>query len=207
MNLVQPVNLGEWRAAVEKALPDIARTWGGDMEIYKRIVDVRTRALQRAIGVAEEWLCIVCLVAIAAILNLQILDRYVMDDPMIWPEEIARCLMIWVAWIGTAAVTRRGAHIGFDLLFSRLTGPVRIAYDTLIDILTGGFFMFLAIQGWKLAIVTADLTMAATELPTSLIVWPLVIGAGLSVFHCIVRVVTRLTGTAELTPAPLRELV
>ena len=41
MGMVQPVNLGEWRAAVEKALPDIARTWGGDMEIYKRIADTR----------------------------------------------------------------------------------------------------------------------------------------------------------------------
>ena len=41
MSLVQPVNLGEWRAAVDKALPDIAKTWGGDLELYKRIVDVK----------------------------------------------------------------------------------------------------------------------------------------------------------------------
>ena len=163
--------------------------------------------LSRAIGVVEEWLCILCLVAIAVILNMQIVDRYVMDDPMIWPEEIARCLMIWVAWIGAGAVTRRGAHIGFDLLFSRLTGPGRVAYDTLIDILTGGFFVFLAIQGFKLAVITEDLTMAATELPTSLIVWPLVIGSGLSVFHCIVRIVARLTGSANVPSAPMREIV
>lgn len=41
MTIVRPANLDEWRAAVDKALPDIARTWGGDMELYRRIVGVR----------------------------------------------------------------------------------------------------------------------------------------------------------------------
>lgn len=41
MSVVTPADLGEWRAAVDKALPDIARTWGGDMDLYRRIVAVR----------------------------------------------------------------------------------------------------------------------------------------------------------------------
>jgi len=162
--------------------------------------------LLKIIGWAEEWLCILCLIAIAVILNMQILDRYVMDDPMIWPEEIARCLMIWIAWIGMAAVTRRGSHIGFDLLFSRLSPAARRVYETCIDFGTGAFFVFLAAQGFLLARITADLTMAATELPTSLIVWPMAIGAALSVLHCIVRIVARFNGAA-LEAQVRRELV
>lgn len=160
----------------------------------------------RAIGWAEEWLCILCLIAIAVILNMQILDRYVMDDPMIWPEEIARCLMIWVAWIGMSAVTRRGSHIGFDLLFSRLSPAARRIYETAIDFGTGAFFVFLAVQGYFLARVTADLTMAATELPTSLIIWPMVIGGALSVVHSIVRILARFRGKA-MAAQVRRELV
>ena len=160
----------------------------------------------RIVGVAEEWTCILCLAAIAAILNMQILDRYLLDDPMIWPEEIARCLMIWIAWIGTAAVTRRGSHIGFDLLFARLPSRWRPVYDTAIDIAMGGFFVFLAIQGWLLADVTADLTMAATELPMALIVWPLAIGSGLSAMHCLVRTTFRLRGQSQAL-ATRREIV
>lgn len=160
----------------------------------------------RLIGWAEEWLCILCLIGIAVILNMQIIERYVVDNPMIWPEEIARCLMIWIAWIGMAAVTRRGSHIGFDLLFSRLPPRVRRVYDTLVDVAMGVFFIFLAVQGYLLARITADLTMAATELPTSLIVWPLVIGSVLSTLHCIVRIVQRLTGV-DFAPQVHRELV
>ena len=163
-------------------------------------------AVLRVIGWAEEWLCILCLIAIAVILNMQIIDRYVMADPMIWPEEIARCLMIWIAWIGMAAVTRRGSHIGFDLLFSRLAPTARAIYDTFIDFATGAFFTFLAVQGFLLARLTADLTMAATELPTSLIIWPAVIGGGLSAFHCIVRIVARFSGES-FAPQVRRELV
>ncbi|MEJ1159164.1 TRAP transporter substrate-binding protein [Prosthecomicrobium sp. N25] len=39
MTLVTPTDLPAWRAAAEKAIPSIASTWGGDVELYARIRD------------------------------------------------------------------------------------------------------------------------------------------------------------------------
>ena len=75
--------------------------------------------LQRALRVAgavEEGLAMLFLAGIAVVINLQVVSRYVMDDPFIWPEEISRILMVWASWWGAAAVTRRGLHIRFDML-------------------------------------------------------------------------------------------
>ena len=88
----------------------------------------------------------------------------------------------------------------------RLPPAARRVYDTLIDVLTGAFFLFLAAQGFLLARITADLTMAATELPTSLIVWPVVIGGALSAMHCVIRIAARFSGET-FEPQVRRELV
>lgn len=39
MSLVTPTDLPAWRAAAEKAIPALASTWGGDVELYARIRD------------------------------------------------------------------------------------------------------------------------------------------------------------------------
>jgi TRAP-type C4-dicarboxylate transport system permease small subunit len=151
----------------------------------------RAHRIAEIVGWVEEALCMGFLVAIAVVINLQVVSRYVMDDPFIWPEEVSRMLMIWATWTGAAAVTRRGLHIRFDMLLSSLPPGVARINETAIDLLAGALFLFLAYQGVLLTDVTSSLTMAATELPTSLLVWPLAAGSALGAFHSALRIMTR----------------
>ena len=64
-------------------------------------------ALHRATCVAAIGL----LAAIFVILILQIAFRYVLNAPLVWPEEAARYLYIWVCYLGAAVALRRGSHI------------------------------------------------------------------------------------------------
>ena len=42
MTVVTPTDLPAWRqAAAERAIPDLARVWGGDANLYASIVNVR----------------------------------------------------------------------------------------------------------------------------------------------------------------------
>jgi len=150
--------------------------------------------LQRALrlaGAVEEGLAMLFIVGIAAVINLQVVSRYVMDDPFIWPEEVSRILMVWAAWWGAAAVTRRGLHIRFDMLLLYVAPVVAALLETAVDLLSGAFFVFLAYQAWVLIGVTAGLEMAATELPTSLLVWPVLAGSALAAIHSGLRAASR----------------
>ncbi|MBL8838817.1 MAG: TRAP transporter small permease subunit [Alphaproteobacteria bacterium] len=145
-------------------------------------------------GAVEEGLAMLFLVGIAAVINLQVVSRYVMDDPFIWPEEISRILMVWGAWWGVAAVTRRGLHIRFDMMLAHLGAGAVAVLESAVDLASGAFFVFLGYQAYRLIGVTAGLEMAATELPTSILVWPVLFGSALAAVHSALRVITRHAG-------------
>jgi len=50
--------------------------------------------------------------------------RYAFNQPIGWSEEISTYLMIWAAFLGAAYTLKEDAHIGVDLLLSKL--PERI---------------------------------------------------------------------------------
>lgn len=51
--------------------------------------------------------------------------RYAFNQPIGWSEEISTYLMIWAAFLGAAYALKEDAHIGVDLLLSRLPERVK----------------------------------------------------------------------------------
>jgi len=56
----------------------------------------------------------------ALIVNLQVLARYAFDKPFIWPEEVSRMVLIWMTFLGAAALIRRGGDIAVDTFIDML---------------------------------------------------------------------------------------
>lgn len=75
-------------------------------------------------------------VAIAAILLLQVIGRYVLEYPFTWPEEMAGFLFVWVIFLGALSAYRGGHMIGIsifvDKLPARWTAAVRLATNLVV---------------------------------------------------------------------------
>ena len=134
-------------------------------------------------------MAIALVIAIAVILNLQVFCRYLLDAPLIWPEEIARLSLIWLTYIACAAVAARGGHIAVDMLVTRLAGGARRALVAAIDAVLAVVFAGLGWLGWRLAQSLGGMETAATEIPMAWLAAPLALGCGLSAFHAAARVV------------------
>ncbi len=154
------------------------------------------QGLQSLIGTLEEWLVIVLVAAMAVIINLQIVARYLFDAPYIWPEEVSRLLLVWMSFIGAAALMRRGGDIAVDTFTALMPARARRVAFIVRDVLMIGVFSLVAVQGFHLAQAVATMPLVATEWPTSLLAWPLVLGGGLIAFHTL----TRLLGHFCLAP-------
>lgn len=50
----------------------------------------------------------------------QIVCRYGFDEPLVWSEEAARYLFVWVALLGWTVAARRGSHIAITGVVDRL---------------------------------------------------------------------------------------
>jgi TRAP-type C4-dicarboxylate transport system permease small subunit len=68
-----------------------------------------------------EGLALAGLIAImTAIVFAQVVFRYLLAIPLVWSEELARYLFVWVTMIGSAMAVRQGLHYGLDILVKPL---------------------------------------------------------------------------------------
>jgi TRAP-type C4-dicarboxylate transport system permease small subunit len=82
----------------------------------------RYRRWMQRIYLACVSLSGVALVAITLMIPFGVFMRYVMNDPLQWPEPAAVVLMVFFSFIGGAAVYRANAQIAVEALV-RAVGP------------------------------------------------------------------------------------
>lgn len=74
------------------------------------------KALNQKLANVLKWL----LVGIFVLLVLDVLwgvtSRYLLGNQAPWSEELARLLMVWLALLGAALVSREDKHLGLDML-------------------------------------------------------------------------------------------
>jgi len=69
--------------------------------------------IQLAAGRQLAWICVALMVA--AIL-LQVFCRYILNNALPWPEEVARALMIWMMALVAGSGYRWGSFVAIDLI-------------------------------------------------------------------------------------------
>jgi TRAP-type C4-dicarboxylate transport system permease small subunit len=83
----------------------------------------------------EDWLGVAALFATLVVMSTQIFLRYVLNDSLIWSEELSRYLLIAIAFLGCATGVRKRCHIRIDVIDMILSEPVRRALSVAIDLL------------------------------------------------------------------------
>jgi TRAP-type C4-dicarboxylate transport system permease small subunit len=58
-------------------------------------------------------------------MTTQVFCRYVLNNPLLWPEELARLSMVWLCFIGGSIALKKGLHVSFTLIVDRLSVTVR----------------------------------------------------------------------------------
>lgn len=106
------------------------------------------------------------------------LGRYVFGTTFVWAEEIIRLLFVWSTFISITTGFVRSEHIGFDGL-AKKEGALNVIYRAVYAvslIVVGGI---VAYYGFIYCSMTGDVPLAATNLPTSLFMWPGVVSGAI----------------------------
>ena len=115
--------------------------------------------------------------------------RYVFDSSIVWSEEVIRVFFVLAMFIAITAGFVRNEHIGFDSLAKR-PGAFNFVFKVVTGlslVIVGGL---LAYEGGKFTLMTGDVPLPATNMPTSLFMWPGVIAGGVWVIIGLVKVAT-----------------
>jgi TRAP-type C4-dicarboxylate transport system permease small subunit len=145
--------------------------------------------LDAGLARAEAVLLGLLVLAMTGVTLAQVIARYVFGAPLIWSEEAARYLFVWVSMIGAALAVRQGSHYALTALVERLAESVQRVARALVFVVAFGFIVILLVTGVN-ETMQAHLQDAAT-LPfrMSLPYAAMPVGAALMLLHLVLRTI------------------
>ena len=157
--------------------------------------------IDRGVGRAEMYFLGTSVAVMTITTLLQVAFRYVLNDPLVWSEELARYLFVWIALVGAGAAMRTGSHFGLDLFYRKLPAAGRTGAAMLISVIISGFAATLLVYGVR------ETIQASVQLAPSLQIrmhWAyaaMPVGATLMLWHLIAHWMTKGFGVHPCSPA------
>jgi len=93
-----------------------------------------TFRLGRALDTGLRWLtegsAALLVVIEVTLLFCNVFSRYVLNQPIVWGDELASLLFLWLAMLGSVVAMRRGEHMRLTSFIGRLPLEKRAAVGT-----------------------------------------------------------------------------
>jgi len=151
----------------------------------------------RALALLDRavFAAIVLLMAAMVIdVTIQVLWRYVFQDPPTWTEELARYLFAWEIFLGAGLAFGRKAHIVVDVVFMAVGGIARRVLVVVGDLVVLAFLLVLLWQGVGMVALTADTFSTALHLNIGFVYAALPVGAAVGAVFLVANLVRFLGG-------------
>ena len=117
----------------------------------------------------EDWCALAIFWALALVIFYQFFTRYALNDSASWTEEIARYLLIGVAFVGAAMNVRKNNHIHVDFVYRLVPRWAGRPMSVLVDVLRIAFFAYCIWLTYLLITKIGSSRMAIVDLPMGLV--------------------------------------
>jgi TRAP-type C4-dicarboxylate transport system permease small subunit len=137
----------------------------------------------------EAAVIAVLVAALTAVTAAQVVNRYVLNAPLIWSEEAARYLFVWVSMIGAALAMHQGGHFGLVVLLRRLSPRAHAVIGAFVTFVVVVFLVTFLVTGIR------ETMLASYQMSLTLSVgmqWPylaLPVSAALMLLHVLAHLV------------------
>jgi TRAP-type C4-dicarboxylate transport system permease small subunit len=140
-----------------------------------------------------EIILVVVLAAMAVVVFLQVIFRYVLNFPLFWTEEFARYCLVWSSLLGSAVAVKRGQHIALTILIERLPKTLRRGLTVTALISVAVILTIILWGGIQLVAITRAQISPALRISMSVPYLAVPVGAALMLVHTIVFIYQTLT--------------
>jgi TRAP-type C4-dicarboxylate transport system permease small subunit len=129
------------------------------------------------------------MVAITLMIPAGVFMRYVMNDPLQWPEPASVIMMVYFSFIGGAAIYRANQQIAVEALMRAVNPPIRAAMQWGVHACMLLIAAFMVVYGAQLCYVTRGNTIAEFPwLSTGVAYLPIPIGGLLTLLFIIEKI-------------------
>ena len=132
---------------------------------------------------AEEWVEIGLLAILSIDTALGVIFRYFLNHPLIWTEELARFVFVWMIAVGVGYCITKHKHIKIEMFVNMMPDKVHKIIDAIMIFLTLITFVYLIPSAYKFMIAQNRIRSTALLLPFSYVYAAVLVGSILIVIH------------------------
>jgi tripartite ATP-independent transporter DctM subunit len=147
-----------------------------------------TTALDCVLGAVVEILAATLVAAEIVILFSGVVARYVLNHPLIWSDELASILFLWLAMLGAVIAFRRDEHMRMTAAVGSLPAPTRMTFDLFATCAALAFLLLIAWPAFEYAQEETFITTPALGLNNAWRAAALPSGIGLMAVFAVLRV-------------------
>ncbi len=152
----------------------------------------RLAGLERLLGRLVEWLAALLVAAEIVVLLSGVIARYALQRPLVWSDELASILFLWLALLGAVVALHRGEHMRMTALVTRARPALQQWFEALAPASALALMLLLAWPSWEYARGEADITTPALEISNAWRAAALPVGIALMALFAALRLLRTL---------------
>ncbi len=142
---------------------------------------------ERVLGsVVESVTALLVLVEIVVLFS-GVTTRYVFHKPLVWSDELASILFLWLSMLGAVVALRRGEHMRMTALVDTLQPAMRAVVDMLATVASLTFLVLVMAPAWEYAHEEAFIVTPALEISNAWRASAIPVGMALMIVVALLR--------------------
>src|SRR6185503_1913674 len=129
----------------------------------------------------------VLVVAEIIVLLAGVVARYVFHQPIVWSDELASMLFLWLAMLGSVVAFQRGEHMRMTALVGKVSPSVRAFLDVVAICAALAFLLLVIHPAYEFAVDEIYVTTPALEITNSWRAAALPVGIALMMLAALLR--------------------
>jgi tripartite ATP-independent transporter DctM subunit len=144
-------------------------------------------SLESFLGMLVEIPVALLVVAEIVILFAGVVARYGLHRPLIWSDELASILFLWLAMLGAAVAFRRSEHMRMTAIVASSKPAMRAYLDVVATCAALAFLLLIAWPAYEYAYEESFITTPALQIPNVWRAAALPVGIGLMALFALLR--------------------
>jgi tripartite ATP-independent transporter DctM subunit len=142
---------------------------------------------ENAVGMLVEIPAALLVVAEIITLFAGVVSRYVLQQPLIWSDELASILFLWLAMLGAVVAFRRSEHMRMTAVVGNAKPATRAYLDVVATCAALAFLLLILVPSYQYAYEESFITTPALQISNSWRAGALPVGTCLMMLFAVLR--------------------
>lgn len=168
----------------------LSESWANIMDFNPHAQEAPSKvgaAIRAIVRPTIEYAAALLVVAEIVVLLTGVTSRYLLHNPIVWSDELASILFLWLALLGSVIALDRGEHMRMTALVGKTSPKVRAFLEVLAVAVPAGYLALIVGPAFEFANEEAVITTPALEISNLWRASALPVGAGLMLLVSLLR--------------------